>query len=216
MSCAEAAVPTCAVPILLSLHKSLRRLFCDYAAGDAVAGVAGGIGLHVVRFGVDDEGGAAVAEQRVGAVGEGDVGILERNIGFTGCADGEVLHVCGVMAFGIVEAVFFAVGIEMRAGGFEIRSIALGILVKVDGVLAWREIVDMNLEVDAWPLLRHDDRAYVLALCVFELDFGFGGGGKSGYREKSDEEEDWSFHAGIIELCEGSRQRMATAPMGHR
>jgi hypothetical protein len=197
-------------------HEPFCRLFCDYAAGYAVAGVAGGIGLHVVGFGVDYEGRAAVAEQRVGAVGEGDVGILERNIGFTGCADGEVLHVSGVMAFGIVEAVFLAVGIEMRAGGFEIRSIAIGILVKVDGVLAWREIVDMNLEVDAWPLLRHDDRAYVLALGVFELDFGFRGGGKSGYREKSDEEQDWSFHAGIIELCESSRQRKASAPMGHR
>lgn len=43
-------------------------LLCDYAAGYAVAGVAGGIGLHVVGFGVDDDCGAAVAEERVRAI----------------------------------------------------------------------------------------------------------------------------------------------------
>src|SRR5437879_4638919 len=38
----------------------------DDAAGDAVAGVAGGVGLHVVGLLVDHDGGAAVGEDGVG------------------------------------------------------------------------------------------------------------------------------------------------------
>jgi len=77
----------------------LYKLFCDHTASDAVAGVAAGIGLHVIGFGVDDEGGAAVAEQRVGAVAEGDVIIFQRCLGFSLSVGGEILHVAGVVAF---------------------------------------------------------------------------------------------------------------------
>ena len=35
---------------------SMAALLCDYAAGDSVSGVPGGIGLVVIRFGVDDYG----------------------------------------------------------------------------------------------------------------------------------------------------------------
>src|SRR5271165_2773946 len=38
-------------------------LLCDHPAGYAVTGIAGGIRLHVVGFGVDDDCGAAVAEE---------------------------------------------------------------------------------------------------------------------------------------------------------
>jgi hypothetical protein len=38
-------------------------LLCDYAAGYAVAGISGGIGLHVVGFGVNYDRRAAVAEE---------------------------------------------------------------------------------------------------------------------------------------------------------
>ncbi len=41
----------------------------DDAAGDAVAGVAGGVGLHVVGLLVDHDGGAAVGEDAVGGGG---------------------------------------------------------------------------------------------------------------------------------------------------
>ena len=155
-------------------------LLRDCAAGDAVSGVAGGIGLHVISLGVDDDGGAAVAEKRVGAVAEGNVVVFESGVGFAFHVDDEVLHVAGVVAFGIVEAVPFIVGIEMRAGGFEIGRIALGVLVEVDGVLAGRKIVQVKLEADAWSLLRDGDGADGLALGVLEFDLDFGGAGERG------------------------------------
>ncbi len=168
------------VDTALRMTESREILLRHYAAGDAVAGVAGGIGLHVVGLGVDDDGGAAVAEEGVGAVAEGYVVILESGVGFAFHVDDEVLHVAGVVAFGIVEAMLFAVGIEMGAGGFEIGRIAFGVLVEVDGVLAGRKIVQVKLEADAWSLLRHGDGADGLALSVLEFDLGFGGAGERG------------------------------------
>lgn len=125
------------------------RLLCDCAAGDAVSGVARGVGLHVVGFGVDDDGGAAVAEDRVGTVAESDVFVLQAQVGFATRIDGEVLHVAGMVAFGIIQSVLLGFGIEMRTGGFEIGGIALGVLMKVDGMLAEGKIVKVKLEADA-------------------------------------------------------------------
>src|SRR5580700_7770283 len=90
------------------------ELLGDYAAGDAIAGVAGGIGLHVIGFGVDDNRRAAVAEQRV-AIGtlEGNVFVHEADLGPAFGVDRKILHVAGVVAFGIIESVFFVFGIEM-------------------------------------------------------------------------------------------------------
>ena len=61
------------------------ELLCDFSAGYAVAGVAGGIGFVIVGFGVDDDRGAAVAEQRVCAIAEGYVVVLELQIGYAVC-----------------------------------------------------------------------------------------------------------------------------------
>jgi len=74
------------------------RLLCDYAAGDAVAGIAGGIGLHVIAFGVDYDRSAAVAEERVRTVAEGYVGVLEGSICLAVGVNGQVQHISGVMA----------------------------------------------------------------------------------------------------------------------
>jgi hypothetical protein len=37
-------------------------LFCNHAAGDAIAGIAGRICLHVIGFGMDHQRGSPVAE----------------------------------------------------------------------------------------------------------------------------------------------------------
>ena len=129
---------------------------------------------------MDDDGSAAVAEERVGAIAESYVFVLEFRVGFAFGIDGEVLHVAGVMAFGVLQAVLLGVGIEMRARGFEVGSIALGVLMEVDGVLTGRKIVKVKLETDSGSLLPEHDGAYVLALGVLDCDFGFGCAGESG------------------------------------
>ena len=156
------------------------NLLRDYAAGDAVAGSAGGIGLIVVGFGVDDDGSAAVAEERVGSLTESYVCVLKFRIGLAFRIHSEVLHVTGVVAFGIVESMLFAFGIEMAAGRLEVGRIALGGLMKVDGVLAGWEIVKLKLKRGACSLLPQDDGADILTLRVLKFDFGFGGAGQRG------------------------------------
>jgi hypothetical protein len=175
-------------------------LLCDRAAGDAVAGVAGGIGLHVVGFGVDDDAGAAVAEQGM-AIGAfvGDVFVHEAEFGLAFGVDGEVVHVAGVMAFGILQSVLFGVGIEVRAGGFEVGGFALGILVNVNGVFAGRKIMEVELEAGASCVIPNKDRAYGFALSVLEFDFSFGCAGKSENCQSDDRGErgkGYRFHAG--------------------
>ena len=128
---------------------------------------------------MDDDGSAAVAEERVGAIAESYVFVLEFRVGFAFGIDGEVLHVAGVMAFGILQAVLLGVGIEMRAGGFEVGGIALGVLMKVDAMFAGREIVKAELEADPRSLLPQNDRADIFALGVLDVDLGFGCAGKS-------------------------------------
>ena len=94
---------------------------------------------------MDDDRSASVAEQRMGAFAKSHFFILELGIGLALSIDGKVLHIAGVVAIGIVESVLLALGIEMPSGGLEVGAIALGRLMKVDGVLAGREIVKMKL-----------------------------------------------------------------------
>src|SRR6266478_6290927 len=77
------------------------------AAGDAVAGVAAGVGLHVVQLLVDDDGGAPVGDDAVGGGGvEGEVVELEGGVADVAFPDGDVLgKIAGVVAHGILKAV---------------------------------------------------------------------------------------------------------------
>src|SRR5258705_9221365 len=93
----------------------LFRLF-DNAAGDAVAGVSGWIGLLIVGIGVDDERQAAVAEDRMGAVGPGEVFGFGPQAGLAVSADCDIGVVASVVAFRIFQAMLLPVGIEMRSG----------------------------------------------------------------------------------------------------
>jgi hypothetical protein len=153
-------------------------LLRDHTAGDAVAGVAGGIGLHVVGLGMDYDRSAAVAEERVGAVAESYVCVLQFCICLAFGVYGEVVHVTGVVAVGIFQAVLLVFGIEVRAGRFEVGGLALGVLMKVDGVLTGRQIMKSKLEADAGSLLPQGDRPDGFALSVLEFDFGLGGAGE--------------------------------------
>ena len=83
----------------------LSDLTCDDAAGDAIAGVAGRIGLQIVNAGVHDQRGVD-AHLHVGRHHRGfRRAVLEHR---------EVVHVAGVRALGILQAVLLALGIEVR------------------------------------------------------------------------------------------------------
>jgi hypothetical protein len=98
---------------------------------------------------VDDDRGASVSEERVRPLGEGHIVVFDARVCFSFHIHGEVQHVAGMVAFRVLESVFLAVGIEVRAGRLEIGSVALGVLMKVDGVLAEGKIVQLKLKCDA-------------------------------------------------------------------
>jgi len=127
------------------------------AASDAVAGIAGGVSLHVVGFGVNYDCRAAIAEERVSVGAEVYIFIGEPDFGFSVGAHGEVGHVAGVVAIGTVKAVLFSVWIKVRTCGFEIRRIAFRILMEVDCVFARRKIFEVELQAHTAFLVLIED-----------------------------------------------------------
>src|ERR1700678_3214500 len=98
--------------------------------------------------------------------------------------DGDILQVSGMMAVGALESVLLAFGIKMSSRRLEVRTIALGVLMKVDAMLARRQIVKANIYPNGVPLLLpyQDGHAHALALGVFQFDYGLGrahGGAKN-------------------------------------
>src|SRR5271169_5302457 len=76
------------------------------SAGDAITGVAGGVGLHVIELFVDDDGGSAIGKDTVGGGGiEREVVDLEACLADVTFADRDVLRkIAGVVAHGILKA----------------------------------------------------------------------------------------------------------------
>jgi|SRR5215831_7534059 len=109
----------------------------------------------------------------MGAVLERGIGVFQLGSRLAIGADGEVLHITGVMAVGIVEAVLLALGIEVAAGGFEIRAFTLRNLVKVEGVLSRREIMQVQLKGHAWSLIPDENAADLFSLGIFQFNLGF-------------------------------------------
>src|SRR5438477_2951144 len=108
------------------------------------------------------------------AVFESDIVVFEMGGRFSIGANGEVLHIAGVVAFGIIETMLLVLGIEVSTGRFKIRPFALGNLMEVDGVLSGREVVKFDFESDARSLIPNDHVADGFALRIFQFDFGFG------------------------------------------
>src|ERR1700751_721198 len=126
-------------------------LFLDDAAGDAVSGVAGGVGHEVVGFGVDDQGGATVVEEGVGFVAEGDSGEQEAGFGLALFICGEVGDVAEV-GVGRLRIVFAMMGtglVEGGCGGGKVRPVALAFVVDVDAVFAGGDVLDLDRGPDA-------------------------------------------------------------------
>jgi hypothetical protein len=137
----------------------------DDAAGDAVAGVAAGVGLHIVQLLVDDDGGTSIGEDVVRGRGvEGEVVDLEGGLAGVAFTDRDVLgKIAGVVAHGILKAVLLVLGIEVRTGGLEVGRIAEGFGVDVDAMLANGEVFEVELDGEFALSLREGSGAGVLA-----------------------------------------------------
>src|SRR6266404_1020677 len=88
-----------------------QRLLRNCAAGDAVAGVARGVGLLVVGLRVDHKRCSAVAEERMAVLAERHVFILCFEMRFAIRPHGEVGVVAGMVALGILQSMLLAIAI---------------------------------------------------------------------------------------------------------
>ena len=128
-------------------------LLCDRAASDAISRIAGRIGLHVISFGVNHQCGSAIAEERVAAAVEIHVLIQNCSFGAAVTINSEVVHITGVMTFGVHEAVLLVIRIKVRTNRLEIGRRAGRVLMKVDGVLARRKAMQVKPNRNAGILL---------------------------------------------------------------
>lgn len=135
-------------------------LLPDGPAGDSVPGIARGVGLHIVSFGVNDHGGATIAEDRVVVVTERDIRVRHRCLGRSVRSHREILHIASMSAVRVLQSVLLAIGIEVPASRLEIGRITFRVLMDVNGVLARRQTFQIELDLDplvGWLNGGHSD-----------------------------------------------------------
>src|SRR5882724_758046 len=111
-------------------------------------------------------------------VAESYVLVHDLDFGFAFGVYGKVVHVSGMMAFGILQAVLLSIRIKMWAGRLEIRRIALRLLMEVQRVLPGRQVVEAKLHGNTRRCVRaitpYHPFAYTLALSILQFDGGLG------------------------------------------
>src|SRR5258708_33702519 len=100
------------------------------------------------REGVNEEGGPAVAENGMLVRAEGDIGSNYRRVARSvgGHDQRKVRDISGghTRVVGVAGS-----AIEMRTSGFEVRGLAFGVLMDVQGMLARRQALDVQLDFHA-------------------------------------------------------------------
>ena len=103
---------------------------------------------------MNDNRRSTVAKERVaiGAISQADI-VVRHFLGRLAVfVDAEVHHVAGVVPFGILQTVLFSIGIKVGACGLEVWTIALGVLMKVNGVPARRQVMQVKVKPDTCAL----------------------------------------------------------------
>ena len=146
---------------------------------------------------MNDHCGATVAEDGVAVGAQSDVGSDNGGVSSAVGADDqrEVRNVTGGQRAVIVPG---AIGIEVRAGGLEVGPFALGELVDVERVFAWRKIFDVELDAHAVRCFGERGGADDLIFRVLDVnDEGLRrrrGGVDDGCRKEQAENCQESFH----------------------
>jgi len=137
-----------------------------------------------------DQRRSTIAEERVAvrSISHKGIGVCQLLGRLAVFIDGKVHHVAGVVSLMILEAMLFSIRIQVRARGLEIGTVALGVLMKVDGVCARRQVVQLKFKAYARTLrsgaaFHYQHRAHALALGIFHLDHRLG---RAGQRPEND------------------------------
>src|SRR5216683_7444119 len=136
----------------------------DYTASNTRRSGAGGS----TSDGVNDDGGPAVAENGMLVSAEGNIGSDHRRVAgsISSHDQRKVRNISG----GHAHVVGVAGGaVEVRACGLEVRCLALGVLMDVQGMLARRQALDVQLDFHAMRSFAEHRGSHVLTLGVFDF-----------------------------------------------
>jgi hypothetical protein len=187
-----------------------QKLFRDHSARDALSGVACGVGFLVVGFGVDDQSRAPVAIERMAVGAEINVFIIHRQMEFAVRFDRDVRIVAGMVAFRILQAMFLSIGIKVWTSGPEVGGFAFCVLMKMNGMFARRQILEIEFHLDPWGGLPNGSRTHGLALRILKFDFDFLRFRLADRCQRDHEhcegEQASDFHGGIIAESGGDRR----------
>src|SRR5215207_10449626 len=95
---------------------------------------------------MDNERSAAVREERISSIAHAHVRTGHGRIRGSVLLYHEVVHVTGMRAFRVFQAMLFGVWIEVVSCCLESRTLALRHLMKVDCMLAWRKVFKSQLD----------------------------------------------------------------------
>jgi hypothetical protein len=144
-------------------------LVLDYTAGNAIAGVPGGIGFVVIRLFVNHEGGAPIVENGIRPGLYRKIRHDNIHLAFAVGTDVKVQQIAHVKTLRIVEAVLVHGGVEMAAGALKRRAFTLANIVNVNGVRARRQIHEVHFDADAVRRGCDLGGADLLPLCVGDI-----------------------------------------------
>jgi hypothetical protein len=161
-------------PICLLPSEPVRRaLFLNHPAGDPVSRIPRGIGLVIIRAGVNYERRPTLVKQRIRSFAQSDHIVGESRLPFPACAHCEVQQVAGMRPFGVILAVLLHRGIEVPACRRKIRPLAHPDIVDVNRVHPRRQIHVHQADLYALSRWRNSRRAHRIALPVHQIRVRF-------------------------------------------
>lgn len=185
----------------LPAASAYRSLLRDCAAGDARAGVARRVGLHVVGRGMNDQRSSAVAENGVRTSTHRYIGSDRCFLrGPVGCYR-KVLHIAGVRALRVLQPVLLLLRIEMPARRRESWNLALRVLMNMNGVLAGRQILQIQCDLHSIRAIRGKrSSSDTLALSILEIDCRGLGCEHNDKEAESAQKDDCFEHGGFFRI----------------
>src|SRR6267154_4365152 len=138
--------------------------FADHAAGDARRGSGG----RSSRYSVNHDRGSAVTENGVLVRTQRNVGRNDRGVpgSISGNDQRKIRDISGRHTRMVAMT---RSSVEVRPRGLEVRRLALGVLMNMQGMLARRQTLHIELDFYAVRSFAQQRGAHALALCVFDF-----------------------------------------------
>src|SRR5712675_1368179 len=148
--------------------------FADHAASDARRGSGG----RSSGDRVNHDRGSAVTENGVLVRTQRDVGRNDRGVpgSISGNDQRKIRDISGRHTRMVAMT---RSSVEVRPRGLEVRRLALGVLMNMQGVLARRQALHIELDFYAVRSFAQQRGAHALALCVFDFHRNWFGSGRA-------------------------------------